>query len=301
VFAGVVRRRLVFTDVQPQPAAPRNAVLHCPPMAPLAGRIVSFEDVDLYVEEAGSGRPLVFIHDYTLDHELWHEQVTVCAPSFRCVTYDLRGHGASSSPDGGYALSDHLGDLWRTLDELGIDAAAIVGLSMGGGIALAAALARPERVRRLVLASSVLNGLPWEPAMWNWFRDFETQARQVWVQVAIDRVWMPGPLFQSVRRYPALARRVRDMAARFSGGNIFDRTTYPRPQVTDRERLSEVRCPTLVLRGEFDRPEFVRRAEMLAGGIPGARLELIPRAGHFVNLEAPSAFNRALQKFLKEE
>lgn len=270
-------------------------------MTPLAGRILSFEDVDLYVEEAGNGRPLVFIHDYTLDHELWHEQVTVCSPAFRCVTYDLRGHGASSNPDSGYALSDHLGDLWRILDELGIGETALVGLSMGGGIALAAALAHPERVRKLVLASSVLNGVPWEPAMWNWFRDFETQARQIGVQAAIDRVWMPGPLFQSVRRYPALARRVRDMASRFSGGNIFDRATYPRSPVTDRERLSEVRCPTLVLRGEFDRPEFVRRADMLAGGIPGARLELIPRAGHFINLEAPAAFNRALQKFLKEE
>ncbi len=270
-------------------------------MVMAAGDLLSFSEVDLYVEQAGSGRAIVFIHDYTLDHELWHESVTNLSSNFRCLTYDLRGHGKSSSPDSGYALSDHVSDLFMILDKLQIGSATVVGLSMGGGIALHAALTHPSRVERLVLASSVLNGLPWEEGMWKYFRDFETKAREIGVQKAIDAVWMPGSLFKSIRRYPALAVRIREMAARFTGGNIFDRTTYPRPALTDRERLSEVTCKTLVLRGEFDRPEFIRRAQMLAEGIPGARLEMIPRAGHFPNLEAPSAFHRSMMKFLKEE
>ena len=263
--------------------------------------LLSFPEVDLYVEQAGSGRAIVFIHDYTLDHELWHESVGNLSANFRCLTYDLRGHGKSSSPDTGYALSDHVDDLFRILDAMKVPAATLVGLSMGGGIALHAALSRPDRVERLILAASVLNGLPWEEGMWNWFREFETKARQIGVQKAIDAVWIPGPLFKSIRRYPALTRRIREMAARFTGGNIFDKATYPRPGLTDRERLSEVTCRTLVLRGEFDRPEFIRRAQMLADGIPGARLEMIPRAGHFPNLEAPSAFHRSVTRFLKEE
>jgi len=270
-------------------------------MNALADHILSFPEVDLYVEQAGSGPAIVFIHDYTLDHELWHESVVNLSSHSRCITYDLRGHGKSSSPDTGYALSDHVDDLFRILDSLSVEQATLVGLSMGAGVALHAALMTPARVHRLVLAAPVLNGLPWEEGMWNWFREFETKAREIGVQRAIDMVWMPGTLFKSIRRYPALNRRIREMAARFTGGNIFDRTVYPRPALTDRERLSEVTCKTLVLRGEFDRPEFVRRAQMLADGIPGARLEMVPRAGHFPNLEAPAAFHRSVTRFLKEE
>lgn len=265
------------------------------------GQILSFTDVDLYVESAGNGDPVVFLHGYTIDHELWHEQVAVLSPTFRCVTYDLRGHGQSSSPDTGYSLADHVADLFRVMDSLDVPRATLVGLSMGGGIALSAALSHPERVRRLVLASSVISGLPWEESMWNYFRDFETQARQLGVQKAVDAVWMAGPLFKTIRRYPALHARLRGMARRFSGSNIFDRATYPRPAASDRDRLAEIACPTLVLKGEMELPEFVRRAEILASTIPGARLETIPRAGHFLNLESPTAFNRALQRFFKEE
>lgn len=265
------------------------------------GQLLSFTDVDLYVESAGSGDPVVFLHGYTTDHELWHEQVAVLSPAHRCVTYDLRGHGQSSSPDTGYSLADHVGDLLRVMDSLEIPVATLVGLSMGGGIAQSAALNHPGRVRRLVLASSVISGLPWEESMWNYFRDFETEARQVGVQMAVDKVWMAGPLFKTIRRYPALQARLRGMAHRFSGGNIFDRATYPRPAVSDKDRLGEIACQTLVLRGEMEVPEFVRRAELLASSIPGARLETIPRAGHFLNLESPTAFNRALQRFFKED
>jgi len=68
-------------------------------MMTLADRLLSFPEVDLYVEQAGSGPAIVFIHDYTLDHELWHESVVNLSSHSRCITYDLRGHGKSSSPD----------------------------------------------------------------------------------------------------------------------------------------------------------------------------------------------------------
>jgi 3-oxoadipate enol-lactonase len=262
--------------------------------------LLSFEDVDLLVAERGQGAPLIFIHGYTNDHDLWHESMAAFSRDHRCVAYDVRGHGGSSSPSTGYGVQDHTDDLLRVMDSLKIAAASLIGLSMGGGIALSAVLAHPERVDRLVLASSTVGGLPWEEGMWNYFRDFETAARGLGVQVAIDKVWINGPLFNSVKRYPALHKRLREMAGRFSGGNIFDRARYARPPVPDCDRLAEIRRPTLVIRGEFDPPEFVRRANLLAGHIAGARLEIIPGAGHFTNLEAPILFNKVVQRFLKE-
>jgi 3-oxoadipate enol-lactonase len=216
------------------------------------------------------------------------------------VAYDLRGHGGSSSPATGYGVQDHTGDLLRVMDALELPSAVLIGMSMGGGIALSAALSNPDRVARLVLASSTLGGLPWEERMWNHFREFEGQAREVGVQLAVDRVWVNGPLFAGVGRFPALKLQLRQMAELFSGANIFDRTSYPRPPVPDCNRLGQVACPTLVLRGELDPPEFIRRSTLLAEGIPGARLEVIPGAGHFVNLEATPAFNRAMDRFLRE-
>lgn len=262
--------------------------------------LLSFEDIDILVAREGSGPPLVFVHGYTCTHDLWRQQFTHFSRSWHCVAYDLRGHGGSSSPATGYGVQDHTRDLLRVMDALQIPSAVLVGLSMGGGIALSVALNEPARASRLVLASSTLGGLPWAEAMWNHFREFETQAREVGVQVAIDRVWVKGPLFAGVGRYPALQQRLRKMAECFSGANIFDRASYPRPPVPDCKRLAEIACPTLVLRGEFDAPEFIRRSNLLAEGIPGARLEVIPGAGHFVNLEAAPAFNRALEQFLQE-
>jgi pimeloyl-ACP methyl ester carboxylesterase len=263
-------------------------------------RLLSFEDVDLAVLEQGNGPPMVFIHGYTCTHDLWRESLAAFSGSHRCVAYDLRGHGRSSTPATGYGIQDHTADLVRVMDALNIPLACLVGFAMGGGIALSAALNHPGRVSRLVLASSTLGGLPWEESMWNYFREFENQARQIGVQVAVDRVWVKGPLFTTVRRYPALTARLRRMAEQFSGGNIFDRATYPRPTVHDSARLGEIACPTLVVRGDLDPPEFVRRSSLLHEGIQNSRLEIIPAAGHFCLLESPVQFNRVIERFLKE-
>ena len=262
--------------------------------------LASFPDVDLAIAEDGEGPPLLFVHGYCCDQDLWHEQVTICSRSFRCVVYDLRGHGGSSSPPTGYGIQNHVEDLLRVMDTLSIRQAHLVGLSMGGGIALSAALNHPDRVESLVLVSSTVGGLPWEESMWNYFRDFESTARDIGVQQAVDRVWMAGPLFSGVRRYPALVQRLRAMAERFTGANIFDKARYPRPPVPDCDRLSDVHCPTLVVRGKQETPEFTRRAQILATEIPGARLEVVPGAAHFVNLESPVQFHRVLFQFLGE-
>src|SRR5262249_10497349 len=115
--------------------------------------LFSFPDVDLAVAEVGAGPPIIFLHGYTCTHDLWHESMSSLSRDHRCVAYDLRGHGDSSSPGTGYGVQDHAEDLLRIMDALKIPSACLVGFAMGGGIALSAALNRPDRVNRLVLVS----------------------------------------------------------------------------------------------------------------------------------------------------
>src|SRR5438067_4373907 len=108
-------------------------------------------------EVAGSGPPVVLIHEGIADSRMWNRQLAAYADAFRVVRYDIAGYGRSPLLGGTYS---HSRDLLELLDELDIEQAALVGVSLGGRIALDAALAAPERVSALVL---VAPGLPdWE-------------------------------------------------------------------------------------------------------------------------------------------
>src|SRR5439155_2612185 len=114
--------------------------------------------MELYHDEAGDGPAVVLIHEGIADCRMWDRQVATFADGLRVVRYDVAGYGRS--PLGGGAYS-HSRDLLALLDELGIERAALVGVSLGGRIALDTALAAPERVWALVLVGSGLAGWEW--------------------------------------------------------------------------------------------------------------------------------------------
>ena len=103
---------------------------------------------------SGEGPSVVLIHALGLDHRLWQPQIERLANTCQVIAYDVRGHGQSDVPSGPYTLSDFAEDLEGLLDALGVDGAHVVGISMGGMISQAFALAQPQRVRSLVLADT---------------------------------------------------------------------------------------------------------------------------------------------------
>jgi pimeloyl-ACP methyl ester carboxylesterase len=109
----------------------------------------------LYYEVTGRGSPVALIHGFTLDRRMWDDQVAALALRHQVVRYDLRGFGRSSLPSNAYS---HVDDLQTLLNYLGIDRVALLGLSMGGAIALDFACAYPERLRAMLLADSTLRG-----------------------------------------------------------------------------------------------------------------------------------------------
>jgi pimeloyl-ACP methyl ester carboxylesterase len=106
--------------------------------------MIERDAISIYFESTGEGRPVVFLHGWTMDHELWDRQVTAFAPSYRCVTVDLRGHGSSSKPVDGYGYEEHVEDLHELLGALDLRHATLVGSSMGGAIAIQLAAGPPR-------------------------------------------------------------------------------------------------------------------------------------------------------------
>ena len=253
----------------------------------------------LYYEVSGSGHPLVLIHGFSLDTRMWDDQFETFARHYQVVRYDCRGFGKSALPiNDDYAHAD---DLALLLEHLGVGQAYVLGLSMGGSIAVDFVLSYPEAVDALITVDSVLGGRQWTPrygalvnAMWRRRRELDHQA---WVEE-----WLRFDIFDVAMEKPTVAAKLRDIISDYSGchltKDIGSRVRAANPPAT--ERLGEITVPTLVIVGERDSHDFHLIADILQEGIPGARKVVFPGAGHMVNMEFPEEFNRTVLDFLQE-
>ncbi len=246
----------------------------------------------LFYEVSGSGEPIVLIHAFSVDRRMWAPQITALQGRFRVVRYDLRGHGNSDGPSAPYAPHE---DLRSVLDALSIDKATLIGLSAGATIATDFAIAYPSRVVRVILASPGLNGhVPSTPLTWT-LPVFQAAGKGDAEGAA--RLWADTPIM-ALRNDLSAAPIVRELV--MSNVRLWTYRSNPSQPLTPVaiNRLAEVRCPALVILGEQDLPHIKDVAGLLVKGIAGARFVTIPRAGHMANLDAPEAFDQALDSFL---
>jgi pimeloyl-ACP methyl ester carboxylesterase len=264
-----------------------------------------------------AGQPLVFVHGLSGCWGNWLEQLPVLAAEHRVITLDLPGFGDSPMPTQqqhhpgtGISISGYARLLDGLLGELGIDAAAVVGNSMGGFIAAELAIAFPQRVERLVLISAagvsttghrgstravpVLRRL--DPAL----------ARgAAWVAAKADvlarRARVRAALLNVVVRHPGrLPPALAAAQLRGAGKPGFLQGLQAVLDYDVRERLPEIACPTLIVWGEGDRLIPVRDADVFAELIPDSRKVIFEDTGHMAMLERPAAFNALLADFLAE-
>lgn len=252
---------------------------------------------DLHWAERGSGAPVLFLHGFPFDRTLWDGQVAALPAGWRALAPDLRGFGASRDPGREpLTMAQHAADMVALLDQLRIERAVVCGLSMGGYIALAMLRIAPERLRALVLCDTRA-----EPD--------GAEARETRVATAervrregtaaIVATLLPKLLAESTfARAPGVVERLRGMMEAASAESIARASLGMAERADARPLLADIRVPVLVLGGESDAvtPPDVLRS--LAAAIPGARLELLPDAGHVSNLENPAAFDAALHAFL---
>jgi pimeloyl-ACP methyl ester carboxylesterase len=250
----------------------------------------SLNGISIYYEDHGSGFPILFTHGYSLTATQWEPQIgPLMAAGYRVITWDARGHGDTDSPEDPADYTEQLtvADMKALLDHLGVERAVIGGLSMGGYMSMAFALAHPEMTVALVL-SDTGPGYRNEAARAVWNRRADDRARRLETD-GIPSLRAGPELAAAMARHrsiPGLMHASRGMARQMDDGLI--------------GRLEGITAPTLVLVGENDAP-FQAAAAYIASHIAGARgVVVIPGAGHVANIANPAAFNAAVLTFLAE-
>lgn len=232
---------------------------------------------------------------------MWDPQWETFPRSHRVLRYDLRGFGRSPIEPGGYS---HARDLLELLEQQAVESASLVGVSMGGRIALEVALARPELVEALVLVGAGLPGHDWSAEMTAAWEEEEAALARGDLDAAIEvslRTWVDGPRRSPEDVDPAVRTRVAEMQRRAYELQLpVEGTAEEEPLVADlAERLGEVGAPTLLVVGEEDVPDIHAIADRLAREIRGARRASIANAAHASSLERPREFDELVLPFLQ--
>ena len=253
----------------------------------------------LFYEAKGTGPPVILIHGGQLDCRMWDDQFAALSQHFRVIRYDVRGYGGSFQPDMLYSDAQDLAGL---LDYLEVNKVHIVGLSLGGRIALDFAVAHPARVSSLTLAGPGLSG--YEPPdgtetdlrMWNIIKTARDEGPEKATELWLEDPFM-SPAMEQARLVPGLRRMARENAHCWLQNPVLQRS--PKPVAAT--RLGEIKVPTLLIIGERDVPQIKATIATLERGISGSKKVAIKDAGHMVNMEKPDAFNDAVLRFLDDQ
>lgn len=256
-------------------------------------------------EEAGSGSgalpagrqaPLVLIHGFPFSRKMWKPQLEAHFRGRRTVAYDVRGHGESEVGDGRYTIDLYVDDLAALLDGLKISRAVLCGLSMGGYIALRTAERYPDRLAALVLCDtkSQADNDETKAGRATAIREIQRNGMAKFAETFVQSALSDETLAKKPEVVEFAASMIRATAPEGACGAL--RALASRTDTT--ASLSKISVPTLVLVGAQDKITPPVGAEALAHAIPGARLELVPSAGHLSNLENPDFFNAELAAFL---
>ncbi len=257
---------------------------------------VKRNDVSIHFEDEGSGAAVLLIHGHTLDRRVWEPVMgNLRAAGLRVLRPDLRGHGLSTRPDFGYHPSHHAADMVAVMDAAGVDAAAVVGFSVGGAVALEMALTYAGRVDGLVLMAPVMPDRPFDPEFMDNLKQVARAARTEGIAAAMAGPWAASPLLGASMNKPGVREAAELITRDFPGAEYLatQRDSVERSWKVP-ERLSEIDQQTTVVVGELEMHGFRAFADEAAAGIPGANLEVLPGCGHLIPLEEPERTAQAI-------
>jgi pimeloyl-ACP methyl ester carboxylesterase len=272
---------------------------------PAHQRWVEVNGTPANVVELGTGPPLLFVHGLSGCWQNWLENIPHCARAHRVIAVDLPGFGASPMPWEEISIPGYARFLEGVCDALSIDAAAVVGNSMGGYVAAELAIASPQRVERLMLVSAA--GITAEHLHRDSIIAGARVVAAIATRAAAQHEWYarrPGlrrvALSFVVRHPERLSVPLAHELMSGSGKPGFLPAMEAILAHRISERLPQIACPTFVVWGENDRVIPARDARRFARLIPDVRVEILPDTGHVAMLERPARFNALLEAFLAE-
>lgn len=264
------------------------------------------DGVRLFWEEAGSGTPIIFVHEFGGNHWSWEPQLSFFARRHRCVTFAARGFAPSDIPldVAAYSQAQAADDIIAVLDAAGIAKAHVVGLSMGGFAALHAGLRHPERVLSVTAAGA---GYGAEKAHEAYFRgiseqvaaNFETRGAAAFAPTYAEGASRVQFQDKDPRGWALFAERLAQHSAP-GAANTMRGVQMRRPSLYDLEdQFRTMALPLLVMVGDED-DHCLQPGLFLKRTVPASGLAVFPKSGHTLNLEEPALFNHLLAEFIAQ-
>lgn len=251
----------------------------------------------LAVEHAGTGEFVIFLHGIGGNRRNWHDQIEAFAPNFHAAAWDARGYGDSDDYDGPLTFTQYGDDLARVLDHFHVARAHVVGLSMGGRIAMDFVARYPDRLLTLTLCDTHKG-----------FAGFSDEKKKAFIASRKEPLINgkePKDIAEPVARTligpkasEAAFRALVDSMTRLHKESYI-KSIEASAMLDVRDDLGAIRVPTHVVVGSDDTLTTVAMAQEITDEIPGATLTIIADAGHLVNIEKPAEFNTAVLAFLQ--
>lgn len=268
--------------------------------------ITTDDGVKLAYEEAGSGTPVLFVHEFAGDMTSWEPQLRTFGMRYRAIAYNARGYPPSDVPPtpASYSQDRARKDIIAVMDGLGLEKAHIVGLSMGGFATLHFGIHHSDRALSLTVAGC---GYGAEPDKREQFK-VEANATADLIQnegiEAFAKTYSLGPTrVQFQNKNLRGWEEFRDQLATHSAlgsANTMRGVQAERPSLFDlKDAMAGITAPTLVLTGDEDWPCLLPGV-LMKEAIPSAALVVMPNCGHTINIEEPDAFNRIILDFLAQ-
>jgi pimeloyl-ACP methyl ester carboxylesterase len=266
--------------------------------------ITTRDGVRLAYEEAGSGFPMIFVHEFAGDIRSWEPQMRFFSRRYRCIAYAARGYLPSDVPEdpGSYSQDHATDDIAAVLGGLGISHAHVVGLSMGAFATLHFGMRHAGMARSLVAAGVGYGAAPDKREQFR--AESEATARRIQTEgmakVAEGYAVGPTRLPFAAKDPRGHAEFMRQLAEHSTLGSALTMLGVQRlrPGLWDlREKLAAIEVPLLVVAGDEDEPTL-EPALFLKRTVPTSAVVMMPRTGHTMNLEEPDAFNGAVLDFV---
>jgi pimeloyl-ACP methyl ester carboxylesterase len=259
--------------------------------------------ITLAYEITGAGKPLVLVTGVGYGKWFWHKVIPGLARHFQVITFDNRGAGESDKPDGPYSVAMMAADTAGLLDVLNIKNAYVMGHSLGGYIAQELIVTRPDLVGKLILAATNFGGMkviPITPEAMDVLTNRQGDPVEL-VKRGIAIACAPG----FADRHPEVVKELLDYRftkpvppAQYAAQVAAGAGTMAYSDEVVEQRMKAIKVPTLILFGEHDKVVPPGNADLMAQKIAGARVKIIPGAGHIFPIEDPAATIKEIEEFL---